>query len=120
MSLITLWSAKTPDLKTFQWKNRLLLVFAPSAADPEVQKQRSLVEEKSSGFHDRDLLVFILAEQKGGEKALETQFRIRPKSFTVLLIGKDGTEKLRQDSVIQPEKLFRVVDSMPMRRAGER
>ena len=50
-------------------------------------------------------------------QALDLKYR---DFLTVVLIGKDGGEKLRQTSLLQPERLFQVVDSMPMRRAGER
>ncbi len=41
--------------------------------------------------------------------------RRRDKTFTVLLIGKDGTEKLRADTVPNLQTVYAVIDGMPMR-----
>jgi len=111
MSLISTWSPQTPDLKHFQWKNRILLLFAP-AGDERLKKQTNLIEASRAGFEERDLITLIIPEQS----PLRTHFHIDNKAFTVILVGKDGTEKLRRQSVLDPEKLFRLIDSMPMRR----
>jgi len=113
MSLISTWSPQTPDLKHFQWKNRILLLFAPAAGEERLKKQTDLIEASRAGFEERDLITFI----NPPESPLRTQFHIDNKAYTVILLGKDGTEKLRQQSVLDPEKLFRLIDSMPMRRA---
>jgi len=113
MSLISTWSPQTPDLKHFQWKNRILLLFAPASSDKRLTKQTDLIEANRPGFEERDLIIFIIPEQS----PLRVHFHIDNKAFTVILLGKDGTEKLRQQSVLDPEKLFRLIDSMPMRRA---
>jgi hypothetical protein len=39
------------------------------------------------------------------------------KAFTFLLIGRDSGEKLRSNEVVSPEKLFGLIDAMPMRRS---
>jgi hypothetical protein len=113
MSLISTWSPQTPDLKHFQWKNRILLLFAPEAEDERLKKQTDLIEASRPGFEERDLITFIIPEPG----PLRARFHVDTKAYTVILLGKDGTEKLRQQSVLDPEKLFRLIDSMPMRRA---
>ena len=35
--------------------------------------------------------------------------------LTVVLVGKDGSEKLRRTGVVDPTELFDLIDSMPMR-----
>ncbi len=40
--------------------------------------------------------------------------------FTVILVGKDGSEKLRSQNLLTTEKLFALIDSMPMRRGEMR
>jgi len=113
MSLISTWSPQTPDLKHFQRKNRILLLFAPAASDERLKKQTDLIEASRSGFEDRDLITFIIPDAS----PLHAHFHVDNKAYTVILLGKDGTEKLRQQSVLDTEKLFRLIDSMPMRRA---
>jgi hypothetical protein len=117
LSLISLWSSQSGgDLKPFQWKNRILLVFAPDPLDGRLKQQSGLIEKCHSGFRDRDLLVFIVAEKLSSESRLRSRFKITPNDFAVILIGKDGTAKLRHNGVIEPEEIFQLVDSMPMRR----
>jgi hypothetical protein len=116
MALISTWNEKTPDLRHFQWKNRVLLLFTPSKTDAVLKKQTALVEAHSAGFEERDLIVFVVPDHA----PLWERFQVDARTFTVVLIGKDGGEKFRQTSLLEPEKLFQIVDSMPMRRAGER
>jgi hypothetical protein len=113
LSLISIWSPQTPDLQHFQWKKRILLLFAPAAGDGRLKEQTDLIEANRPGFEERDLITFIIPEQS----PLRAHFHVDSKAFTVILLGKDGTEKLRQQSVLDTEKLFRLIDSMPMRRA---
>jgi hypothetical protein len=50
---------------------------------------------------------------------LRQRFHIEPGGSTFILVGKDGTVKLRRPSV-RLSNLFEVVDAMPMRRAEMR
>jgi hypothetical protein len=114
------------DLREYQWKNRLLMVFAPSAQDARYQK---LAEELESQMHqviDRDLLVFHVFDigqsrvnQTGisepAVKGLQKHFSITSRQFTVVLVGKDGGEKLRRESAVDLDGVFSLIDSMPMR-----
>ncbi len=120
MSLISAWSSTTPRLDTLKWKNRILLVFTPASQDQNLQAQAALIEKNVQGFEDRDFRVFNVVASAPDSENLLTRFQVVKSSFAVILIGKDGTEKLRTDAVIQPEKIFQLVDSMPLRRAGGR
>jgi hypothetical protein len=42
---------------------------------------------------------------------------VKRAQFTVILIGKDGTEKHRTNTLLQMQELFTIIDAMPMRRA---
>ena len=46
------------DLTQFQWKNRLLLLFAPNASHPDFKKWQSDIAKQTFGVDDRDLIVF--------------------------------------------------------------
>ena len=48
-------------------------------------------------------------------RRLRTQFGIGPNSFSVVLIGKDGGEKLRVNGVPDLQAIYAVIDGMPMR-----
>ena len=45
------------------------------------------------------------------------EYKIKPGTFNVILVGKDGSEKHRSVTVLQPQKLFTIIDAMPMRRS---
>jgi hypothetical protein len=48
--------------------------------------------------------------------ALRGRFGVTGNSFAAILVGKDGTEKLRHDAPVTAAKLFATIDAMPMRR----
>ena len=122
---------RTVDLTSYQWKNRLLLVFALDRSDPQCQIQRSLLAREGPELADGDLLVFWLYDRVSGQVgdrpiAPETTRRLREElglpegGFHVLLIGKDGGVKLRSEAPIQPERFYKTIDAMPMRQAEMR
>ena len=51
---------------------------------------------------------------------MRNQFQVADQAFSVVLIGKDGTQKLQQNEVLPIDKLFAVIDAMPMRRREAR
>ena len=115
------------DLTQYQWQNRLVLLFAPSAEDARYQEQAAALEEADAGLNDRDLLVFHLFGEGSshvGEESLTQEevtglrdrFDVDPNAFTLILIGKDGTVKRRAEAVVSAQDLFNQIDAMPMRR----
>ena len=50
---------------------------------------------------------------------LQSQFDVKPDQFMVVLIGKDGSPKLKE-SVVEPAPLFQKIHAMPMRRERAR
>jgi hypothetical protein len=53
----------------------------------------------------------------GAARRLLSEFGIGASSFSVLLIGKDGGEKLRVNGVPDLPAIYAVIDGMPMRSA---
>lgn len=54
------------------------------------------------------------------ERDFVVQTRFNTGEFSIVLIGKDGGEKLRRNSLLTTRELFSMVDVMPMRRAEMR
>jgi hypothetical protein len=113
-------------LKDYQWKNRLILAFSPSDEDPAHKALEKEIALQAEEVIDRDLLVFHILETgeiRLGETSLPLRsgdylresFSIRPGTFTVLLIGKDGGVKLRREGGVELGEIFSLIDSMPMR-----
>ena len=128
---ITLWfhscnaqEAMNP-LEEYKWKNRPLLLFAPSETHPDFEKQLERLNASSKGVKERELIVIqVLSEEaKIGEKpldegtavALRERFSPQEDALTIVLIGKDGAEKLRQQDKLSVSRLFQTIDAMPMR-----
>ena len=101
------------ELATYRDEKRVLLVFAPSAEDERYMAQKRGLEACQADLQDRDLSVFYLLLSDAAP--LYEHFGVREDSFTVVLVGKDGTEKGRYDSLVQPDDLFGTIDQLPMR-----
>lgn len=113
------------DLKQYQWKNRLLLVFAPSPEDAHYQEQLELLSNDDE-LAERDLIVFHIFDGDSGFAGevrlseedvvqLQEKFKVETRAFTIILMGKDGTEKQRWTQPIKSQDLFALIDDMPMR-----
>ena len=105
-----------PDLDSLKWNSRVLLLFASGENDLQLQDQERRLEAEQKGLDKRDLKVFALTGTSGESRALSDRFHVADSRFVLLLIGKDGGEKLRKDHVVAPEEIFQVIDKMPMRR----
>jgi hypothetical protein len=115
------------NLERYEWKNRLLLVFAPSQDHTAYQELVQGLNSAEEELADRDLVVFHLFEGKTGyvfgdairpESVTTLRERYDPErgGLTLVLIGKDGAEKARQVGDYNLEALFRRIDEMPMRK----
>jgi hypothetical protein len=113
------------DLKSYQWKKRLLLVFAPAENSPAYQKQMQLFQAQQAAFSERDLLlveIFTEGRSRASGKALDkadvAKVRSRfqsPQDFRVILVGKDGTVKRSDSKPVEAKVIFNEIDAMPMR-----
>lgn len=115
------------DLNQFQWKNRLLFIFAPQEGDSFSQALQSEISTQPDEIAERDLVVFKIFETGPSymettridpqtAAAIRTKFAAPLGQFTCILVGKDGGIKLRQDSQVKLEEVFDLIDGMPMRR----
>ncbi|MBD1933568.1 DUF4174 domain-containing protein [Trichocoleus sp. FACHB-69] len=115
------------NLGSYQWKNRLLLVFAPTENSPAYQSQMQLLQKQAAGLNDRDLLVIELFKEgksrinnqvidDSAVAQLRNRFNISSEEFSVILVGNDGTQKRRDKSPVAPDIVFKQIDAMPMRR----
>ncbi|BAZ12659.1 hypothetical protein NIES4071_44910 [Calothrix sp. NIES-4071] len=114
------------NLASHQWRNRILLVFAPNSQNVSYQQQVQLFKQHQQGLNERDLLLVTVLEQGtsySNEQAIDTasaaklrqKFKISDNDFRVILVGKDGGAKRQDSNVVQAETIFREIDAMPMR-----
>lgn len=113
-AVVTFVTDSIPNLESLQWHSRVLLLFAQSTRDTRLKQQRERIEADTKGFEERDLKSFALVGASAG--LLRKRFHVKEDEFTVILIGKDGAEKLRSDQPLAAQRLFEVIDAMPMRR----
>jgi hypothetical protein len=121
-------------LDSMRDRYRPVLVFAPSTT-PDFLNQIRILAQGGVPLHERNVItVPLLLHQDNkpwgivfngnddiGQMAHDEQaaarrrFHIAPSSFTVILLGKDGGEKLRSTKPLTLQKLRDTIDAMPMR-----
>ena len=119
-------TALAAELGDYRWERRPLLIFAPTDRDPRLVETQGRVDATRCDFLARDMVLGVLVAQgrstldgqtvdAGQASRLAAQFGVDPASFSVVLIGKDGGEKWRVDEVPDLQRVYDVVDGMPMR-----
>ena len=131
---LLLSSAFNPQqpLASLRDHSRVLLLFAPQSQDPNFQHQFSELSAHPAELSSRDLVVIpVLTEWKATDQnfrqtvepftapdiqsSLRRRFHVDPARFTVILVGKDGGEKLRRHNPVTMDQLTTTIDAMPMR-----
>jgi len=121
-------AASAAELGDYLWQRRPLLLFAPATSDPHLVETVRRIEASRCDFADRDMLLGLIVTEgtstldgqvldTGAARRLLSEFGIGASSFSVLLIGKDGGEKLRVNGVPDLPAIYAVIDGMPMRSA---
>lgn len=127
-----------PEQRTvasFLNRARPFLIFSPTDTDPRLARQVAELVHVSDSLSLRDVKVFLFTAAKpvrhwksnagietwtDNDSKSQTDLRrrlgIAPSAFTIVLIGKDGGEKFRSVEPVPADKLFSVIDSMPMRK----
>jgi hypothetical protein len=119
-------TAGADELGDYRWERRPLLVFAPTRSDPRLVETLSRIDASRCDFVSRDMVIGVLVSEGNStldghavtadeSRRLANQYGIGGDAFSVLLIGKDGGEKLRVDEVPDLRTIYAVIDGMPMR-----
>ena len=111
------------NLSQHLWKNRVILIF--SEDNSAFERQMLAFKANEKGMYERSLIVYHLKSDeyeqvmpKGDVQRSMNLFKKKNQanaSFELILIGLDGGIKLRQKEFLSCEKLFAIIDSMPMR-----
>ena len=111
---------------------RAVLVFAPQSADPRFQQQLETFANQEGDLADRNVIVIPVLNlwtpvdkslhdrnvpftAEAEQRDIRARYKVPPTAFTVILIGKDGGEKLRSREPLSAARLFAAIDEMPMR-----
>lgn len=113
------------NLSQHLWKNRIILILSEDTA--AFQQQMLAFKTNEKGMNERSLIVYHLKSDEYEQVMPKNDVRKTTNlfekykqvnvPFEVILIGLDGSIKLRQKDFLSCEKLFATIDSMPMRSA---
>ncbi|WP_080837110.1 DUF4174 domain-containing protein [Agrobacterium genomosp. 13] len=130
-AIVALASSKViamDSLAALEWKNRVVVVFG-NPEDPKLDQQIALLASQENELTDRDMFIIRVS---GGEAravygdgdnlrldaaAIRKDADVSDGPFQVVLLGKDGSVKLRSKRIVENIEIFDLIDSMPMRRA---
>lgn len=97
-------------LDDVQWKYRVVILFGNDNGESYLY-QVALLDKEKNAMKERDVLLW-----DGNSKLLQ-ELNIDQSYTGLILIGKDGGIKLQEMFPVLPEKLWTLIDAMPMRRA---
>ncbi|MEL6657863.1 MAG: DUF4174 domain-containing protein [Bacteroidota bacterium] len=126
-----LTTACAQDLSEHRWQDRLIIILAEDAANPAFLQQIADLKQDQTALQERRLLVYQVLPNRyrqgldsntswANSAILFEQFSTVQVPFQVLLIGLDGGVKLRQQTPVNGDAIFDLIDTMPMRRAEMR
>jgi len=115
----------TGYLDQFKWKKRILLVFESPTKEATAEFE-ALIKENEGELEERDLIIFIVRSSNidtylttqildVSPSKIRVDFGVSLTEQSVVLIGKDGTVKLRETLPTSLDKIFDTIDQMPMR-----
>lgn len=99
-------------LDSYLWLKRPLFVFADTPYDPRFIEQISLLQSLPEELIERDVTIFTDTDPS---ESSELRNDLRPRGFALILIGKDGSVKLRKPFPWNVRELSRAIDKMPLR-----
>jgi hypothetical protein len=128
MALPSLAQTHTVTLATLRDNARPLLIFAPTPDDPQLILQLRRLQQTPAtvaATTDRNIVLIAIPFQTPSPSpatltttdatAARHRFHIAPSDFAVILLGKDGGEKLRSSKPLTLQTLCDTIDAMPMR-----
>jgi hypothetical protein len=105
-------AASEVALDDLKWVARPVIVFADTPADPRFVEQMELLSARPEELIERDVVVIVDTDP---DARSDIRRKLRPRGFSLVLIGKDGMVKLRKPLPWDVRELSRVIDKMPMR-----
>lgn len=106
------FEAATLNIDDLIWRARPLVVFADSPHDPLFRQQLDLLADHADNLAERDVIIIIDTDPSAQS---ELRSRLRPRGFSMVLIGKDGEVELRKPAPQDVREISRSIDKMPLR-----
>ncbi len=99
-------------LDDLQWQLRALVVFGRGDNDPLFLEQMDLIAARADDLAVRDVIVVTDTDP---DTLSELRKTLRPRSFMLALIGKDGRVAFRKPAPWDVREISRSIDKMPLR-----
>lgn len=113
------------DFGKHQWKHRLVVLLTEDLKSDVFHKQFTELRSDEKGLLDRKIKIYLATptsfriDEENSDWKLSTEFykkyRKGNNQTEIILIGLDGTIKLRQNTFLSKKELFSTIDVMPMR-----
>ncbi|SFN57477.1 protein of unknown function [Roseovarius lutimaris] len=100
------------NLNEFLWIKRPLVVFADTPADPRYVEQMGYIAERLDVLEERDVVVLTDTDPAARSELRKT---LRPRGFSLVLVGKDGVIYLRKPAPWRVREITRSIDKLPVR-----
>ncbi|MGB5356752.1 MAG: DUF4174 domain-containing protein [Eudoraea sp.] len=109
------------ELSSFRWEKRLVII-VDTIQKNTYSNQIKLFTKSPEELEERDILLFYydgknLLDTSGKNTDLHLPEGMFQKDSELILIGKDGSIKMRSPLPIDPKEVFQTIDQMPMRRS---
>lgn len=109
------------ELSSFRWEKRLVII-VDTIKKNTYSNQIKLFTKSLEELEERDILLFYydgknLLDTSGKNTDLHLPEGMFQKDSELILIGKDGSIKMRSPLPIDPKEVFQTIDQMPMRRS---
>jgi len=95
--------------------NRSMFIFTDKPGNADVVQQVSILKGDVKGVKERDIVYNVITYSAANAPHYK-KWGVTNATFTVILIGKDGGEKMRSHQPVTLARLFDLIDNMPMRR----
>lgn len=92
-------------------RTRRLLLFASDSMNVDLLNQRKWLEAEREAVEARDIWLAVFNEPKKFRRMYEYH-GVGRADFMLVLIGKDGVEKLRSEKPLPAKELFDFIDEM--------
>lgn len=115
--------ASEDPMAEYVWDYRPIIIFAPSKYDQRMLEQVGRFSMHRKEFRDRDVKVirvagvamFVDGTGVPHGPTLREKYGVPNEEFVVILVGKDGGEKMRVAEPTDPRVFYDLIDTMPMR-----
>ena len=121
--LLIIMNTVAQDFSKHKWENRLIIILTENQDNSLYQRQVKELTKNEDGLLERKILVYHIFPEKykiglitKGKWKMNTKNKMSDVPFKISLVGLDGGVKLSQKELLTAEKLFSIIDQMPMRK----